>query len=125
VSNNVKKSGGDVLSVPDVFSIRVGANFSLNKWAFSAGLRDEGVPVNDLIGGSNGARRAGFNLSLEPGILYKMKKVSLYTYIPFIVSRKIKQNVPDKIISQLTGIYTLSAGGSGDYQVFAGALFKL
>lgn len=125
VSDIAKKSGGDVMSVPDVFSIRAGANFSVDKWSFSAGLRDEGIPVHDLVGGSNGTRRAGYNLSIEPGILYKMKKVSLYTYIPFIVSRKIKQNVPDKIVSQLTGVYTLSAGGSGDYQVFAGALFKL
>lgn len=125
VPDIVKKSGGDVLSVPDVFSIRAGANFNFNKWAFSAGLRDEGVPVYDLIGGSNGTRRAGYNLSAEPGILYKMKKVSFYTYIPFIVAREIKQNVPDKIVSKLTGVYTVSAGGSGDYQVFVGALFKL
>lgn len=125
VSDLAKKSGGDVMSVPDVYSIRAGVNFNLGDWAFSAGLRDEGIPVHDLVGGSNGTRRAGYNLSVEPGILYKLKKISLYTYVPFIVSRSIKQNVPDKIVTRLTGNYTLSAGGSGDYQVFVGALFKL
>lgn len=121
----VKKAGGDVLSVPDVYSIRAGAYFNINKWAFSAGIRDEGIPVRDLVGGSNGTRRAGYNFSLEPGILYKMKRVSLYSYVPFIVSRAITQNVPDKNVTRLTGVNTVGPGGSGDYQLFFGALFKL
>jgi len=54
-----------------------------------------------------------------------MNKVSLYTYVPFIVSRAIKQNVPDKQLSKFSGVYTVSPGGSGDYQLFFGALFKL
>ena len=118
-------TGSDVNSVPDIYSMRIGANFNYNKWAFSAGLRDEGAPVNDLFGSSNGVRRAGYTLSVEPGILYKMKKVTLYAYIPFTVSHSIKQNMPDKIQSKITGVYTVGAGGSGDYQVFIGAQFKL
>lgn len=121
----VTKSGGAEVSVADVFSMRAGANFNLIKWAFSLGLRDEGSPVHDLIGGSNGTRRAGYTLSVEPGIIYKMKKVSFYGYVPLIVSHSIKQNVPDKNMTKLTGVYTVSPGGSGDYQVFIGALFKL
>ncbi|MEO6220611.1 MAG: hypothetical protein ABIO81_09305 [Ginsengibacter sp.] len=35
----VKKASGDVMSVPDGYSIRAGAYFNVNKWAFSAGLR--------------------------------------------------------------------------------------
>ena len=102
-----------------------GANFNLTKWAFSLGLRDEGAPVHDFVGGSNGTRRAGYSLSVEPGILYKMKKASLYAYVPVIVAHSIKQNVPDKNMTKLTGVYTVGAGGSGDYQVFIGVRFKL
>jgi hypothetical protein len=119
------RAGAVELSVPDVYAIRAGANFNFGQWAFSAGIRDEGIPVHDLLGQSNGVRRAGYNLSAEPGLLYKMKKVTLYSYVPFIVSRAIKQNVPDKNLTELTGVYTVGAGGSGDYQLFVGAVFKL
>ncbi len=114
-----------ILSVPDQYSLRGGINFNIKKWGLSAGLRYEGIPANDLIGGSEGTRRAGYNFSVEPGIVYKMKKVSLYTYVPFIVDRKIVQNVPDKFKTKYLGTYTVSSGGSGDYQVFVGAQFKL
>jgi hypothetical protein len=114
-----------ILSVPDQFSIRLGAYFNIKNWAFSAGIRNEGSPVEDLVGGSEGVRRAGHNLSVEPGVIYKMKKASVYAYVPFIVQRKINQNVPDKFKSKYTGVNTVSPGGSGNYQVFAGVLFKL
>ncbi|WP_276500479.1 hypothetical protein [Terrimonas pollutisoli] len=114
-----------IMSVPDQFSMRVGAYYNLKNWAFSAGIRNEGSPVEDLVGDSEGVRRAGHNLSVEPGIIYKMKKASIYAYVPIIVERKISQNVPDKFKSRYTGIKTVSPGGSGNYQVFAGVLFKL
>jgi hypothetical protein len=114
-----------ILSVADQFSIRAGAYFNLKNWSFSAGIRNEGSPVEDLFGGSEGIRRAGHNLSIEPGILYKMKKASIYAYVPFIIDRKISQNVPDKFKTKYTGTYTVSPGGSGNYQVFLGVLFKL
>lgn len=114
-----------ILSVADQFSIRVGAYYNIKKWAFSAGLRNEGSPVEDLIGGSEGTRRAGHNLSVEPGILYKMKKTSIYAYVPIMIERKISQNVPDKIKTKYLGTNFVSAGNSGNYQVFVGILFKL
>ena len=111
--------------MPDVYSLRGGAYLNLKKFTLSLGLRDEGVPVRDVIGGSNFLRRPGHNLSLEPGILYKMKTTSVYAYVPAIISRKIKQNIPDAMATQLTGVYKIGQGGSGDYQVFLGVLFKL
>jgi hypothetical protein len=103
--------------------MRAGANFNLTKWAFSLGIRDEGVPVHDLIGSSNGTRRAGYTTSVEPGIAYKLKNATLYAYVPYIVSHAINQNVPDKNVSNITGVYTVGAGGSGDYQIFVGVQF--
>lgn len=119
------KTGGNVNSVPDQYSIRAGIDFNFKRLLFSAGLRHEGTPVYDLIGGSNGYRRAGYNLSVEPGILYKMKKGSVYAYIPIIVSRNIKQTVPDKKESEITNEYVVKMGGSPNYLLFVGASFKL
>jgi|ERR1017187_344849 hypothetical protein len=124
-SDLLKKSNGDAVSVNDVFSMRIGANYNLAKWAFSLGLRDEGAPVHDLIGGSNGTRRAGYTLSVEPGILYKLKSATIYAYVPVIVGHAIRQNVVDKNMTRLTGVYTIGMGGSGDYQVFVGVLIKI
>jgi hypothetical protein len=85
-------------------------------------MRDEGAPVYDLIGGSNGLRRPGNNVSVEPGIIYNWKKTSVYFYMPFFVSHEIKKSVPDKLNPNqaVTG-----PGGSGDYLIFLGVQFRL
>jgi hypothetical protein len=114
-----------VLSVSDQYSLRAGIDYSLKNWSFSLGIRDEGTPVNDLLGGSEGIRRAGHNLSIEPGIVYKMKSISFYTYVPVIVGRETKQTLPDLFKTKYTNTYTLTQGGFADYIVFVGALFKL
>jgi len=114
-----------VSSVPDVYSWRIGGSFNYKNLAFSAGLREDGIPVNDLIGESNGVRRPGYNFSVEPGLTYNLPKASLYLYVPFIVSREIKQANPDAKITEITGTYTAGAGGSGDCQVILGVQFML
>jgi hypothetical protein len=114
-----------VTSVADVYSIRAGASINFNKFSLSLGVRDEGVPVYDLLGGSQGVRRPGYNLSIEPGIVYNMKSISVYSYVPVIVSRGTKQNVPDKYKSGVTDTYIISPGGFANYLVFAGISFRL
>ena len=118
------KTSSDVNSVPDIFSMRAGFSFNLEKISLSVGLRKEGIPVYDLAGGSNGNRRAGYNLSVEPGVVYKMKNLSLYVYLPIIMTRKIKQSVPDKLASDITGVETITQGGFGNFLVFVGAQLK-
>ena len=113
------------ISVPDVFSIRAGLNINPNHFSFSAGIRDEGTPVHDLIGGSNGARRAGYYFSVEPGVLYRMKKATAFAYVPVVVKRDIRQNVADKNISKITNVYTVGPGGSANYMILADVSFKL
>jgi len=119
------QTGGDVYSVPDVYSVRGGLNIDFKKLDISAGLRADGVPYNDVIGDNYGLRRPGHNLSIEPGVLYKMKTISLYAYVPIIISRKVVQDPSDAKATQYTGVYRAGAGGSGNYYVFVGALFKL
>jgi hypothetical protein len=119
------KNGSTVNSVPDQYTMRAGINASFNKIIASAGIRAEGIPVYDLIGGSNGNRRAGYNISFEPGVIYNFKKTSVIFYVPVMMKRATKQSVPDKIATEQTGNYTLMQGGFADYLVFVGASFKL
>jgi hypothetical protein len=121
---NQIKAGAVECSVPDVYSYRAGAFINLKKISFSAGIRNEGSPVYDLVGGSNGLRRAGYNLSVEPGIIYKMKTTTIYFYAPVVIDRRIKQNVPDKKMTELTGVNTVGPGGSPDYVLMAGISIK-
>jgi hypothetical protein len=122
---NLIKAGGDINSVPDQYSIRAGVDMKTKNFLFSAGMRMEGIPVADLIGGNNGFRRPGFNISAEPGIVYLMKNASVYFYFPIIISRETKQSFPDKRMSEFSGTYILGQGGFANYVIFVGAQFKL
>jgi hypothetical protein len=119
------RTGQTVTSVPDQYSLRAGVNIIAKQLIFSVGLRDEGIPVYDVFGGSEGIRRPGYNISVEPGVTYNMKTVSLYAYVPVFISHAILQSVPDKEVTKITGVYTNSYGGSGNYMIFLGAMFKL
>jgi len=77
------------------------------------------------LGGSEGVRRAGHNVSIEPGIIYKMKKMSFYTYVPIIFERETKQTLSDQFKSNRSCTYILIQSCFADYVVFVGALFKL
>ncbi len=114
-----------VNSVPDSYTARAGVNFSANKFIFSSGARIEGQPTNDILGTSNGSRRAGYTLSIEPGINYKLKSSILYVFVPLTAVRKTKQTVPDILRSEAEGKYFISSGGFADYMIFVGALFRL
>ena len=118
------KMGSVETSIPDFYSVRAGAFINLRNVSFSLGIRDDGSPVYDLVGGSNGDRRAGYNLSIEPGFLYKMKNMTFYIYLPIIIDRKINQNVPDKLATQITGVYTSRPGGTANVVMMAGVSFK-
>jgi hypothetical protein len=119
------KTLSTVTSVPDSYSWRVGGSAIVKKWIFSAGVRAEGVPVYDIIGKSDGIRRAGYNMSFEPGALFNLKKVSFYAYVPWYFKHEMYQVVPDKLASQYTGKYIATTGGTGNWMVIMGVLFKL
>jgi len=117
-------NGSDVMSVPDQFMIRAGVNYMVKKFSFALGLRDECLPVHDLVGGSNGFRRPGYIISVEPSISYKLKNVTAFINIPFAVKRDRTQSVPDKIRTKLTGVYTQGDAAFADYTFNAGFAVK-
>ena len=99
-------NGSNVMSVPDQYMARAGVSLQFNRLNVSAGVRDDCLPVHDLIGSSDGFRRPGFIISGEPGVTYVFNKISLYSYVPIAIVRDRTQSVPDKITTALTGVYT-------------------
>lgn len=88
-------------------------------------MRIEGVSAKDLIGGSNGFRRPGYVVSVEPVVGYKIKKTQLYLSVPYSVERNRTQSVPDKIRTQKTGVYAQGDAAFADYSINFGAVFSL
>jgi hypothetical protein len=106
VSASSIANGSNVMSVPDQYMARAGVSLQFNRLNVSAGVRDDCLPVHDLIGSSDGFRRPGFIISGEPGVTYVFNKISLYSYVPIAIVRDRTQSVPDKITTALTGVYT-------------------
>ena len=117
--------GTDVMSVPDQYMVRAGASYAVNGFSFSAGGRMECVPVYDLIGGSNGFRRPGYVISLEPVVAYKLHRAQIYLSVPYAVERARTQSVPDKIRSRITGTRAVGDAAFADYTINAGVAFRV
>lgn len=110
----------DIMSVPDQLMLRGGFNFIANKFTFSAGLRNECLPVHDLIGSSNGFRRPGYIISGEPGVTYAFKKFNVYAFVPIAITRNRTQSIPDKINTANSGKYTQGDAAFADYAMNIG-----
>jgi hypothetical protein len=117
--------GSDVMSVPDQYMLRAGANVNAGNFSLSGGLRMECVPVHDLIGGSNGFRRPGYVLSAEPVVAYKVHRAQFYVSVPYAIRRDRTQSVPDKIRSGLTGTFYNGDAAFADYTLNLGMTFAL
>jgi hypothetical protein len=63
------------VSAADEYLLQAGVAYMVARvhgLTVTGGLRKEGVPAHDLIGGSEGFRRPGYGVSLEPGVIYSM-----------------------------------------------------
>jgi hypothetical protein len=125
VSASAKKYNTDVMSVPDLFMARAGAALMVSSFTFSGGVRVEGLPSTDLIGGSRGFRRPGYIVSLEPSVTYVAKKISLNVSMPWAVKRNRTQSDSDKRQSIDTGTHKQGDAAFADYLVSAGITIKL
>jgi hypothetical protein len=117
--------GSDVMSVPDQYMARLGASLSIKKFVFSGGMRIDGIPAKDVVGGSNGFRRPGYTISAEPGVTYRTKKVSTFLSVPIALERNRIQSVPDKVRSDLTKTYYIGDAAFADYVINLGIAFNL
>src|SRR5688500_14523616 len=110
--------GEEVMSIADQFLARGGVAFPIPKVAnmtFSGGLRLEGVPVRDIIGGDAGFRRPGIAVSFEPAFNVIVKGKNAVTLsVPIAIYRNRFQSVPD----QARGAHGDAA--FADYLILAG-----
>jgi hypothetical protein len=93
-------------SVADQFAARAGVAYALiPKYgiAVSFGGRVEGVPSLDVLGKSEGFRRPGYIISIEPGISYMNKQNTFALNLPIATTRNRTRSYSD-----------LKYGGQGD-----------
>jgi len=85
-------------SVPDVYDARLGLAYAV--WpsagiSASLGARLDGMPVRDLIGGSEGYRDPGFILYLDPGASVSWGKETATLSVPVRLHGEFEKNVND------------------------------
>src|SRR5262245_6853774 len=92
--------GEEVMSIADQYLARGGIAFPIPRsvnMTFSGGIRLEGVPVRDIIGGDTGFRRPGIAISIEPAVNIIVKGKNAATLsVPVAIYRNRFQSVPDK-----------------------------
>lgn len=91
-------------SVADQFAASLGLNYGI--WpeaglSISLGGRIEGVPSHDVIGDSNGYRRPGYVVAMEPGLSYMYRHFNLNFNMPIALYRNRTKSVYD--LSDPTG----------------------
>ncbi len=90
--------GQGLMSVPDQYLFRAGAAHAVPKvrrMSLSLGARWEGVPAHDLIGSSEGFRRPGYIVSLDPGLMYSYRHTTLSVNGPWALARNREPSVPE------------------------------
>ena len=87
-----------VMSVADQYVYRAGVLLPFPKvhsMTWTMGIRGEGVPSTDLIGKSDGFRRPGYAISVEPGLNFTKGKDRWSFSVPIAVRRNRTRSVPD------------------------------
>lgn len=82
--------------------------------ALSMGGRMEGVPVRDAFGKSDGFRRPGYVISIEPGLTYERGRTMINVSGPWAMERNRKTSVADY------ANHTHGDAAFADYTVIAG-----
>lgn len=116
-----------VMSVTDQYLARVGLSYNLvPQWGLSLsfGPRIEGVPVEDLIGDSNGFRRPGYAISVEPGLSVNKGHWSFNVTAPVAFYRTREQSLPEKQITARTGFYNQGNASFADYVITSSISYR-
>lgn len=124
-SANSVKYFTSTMSVPDQYMARLGVNYMMKQFTFSAGARIEGLPSSDLAGGDKGFRRPGYVLSAEPVVSVDIKRVNLYLAVPFALERDRTQSNSDKLQSAATGTKVQGDAAFADYLINFGCTINL
>ena len=112
------------MSVPDQLMARGGVNYMANKFTFSGGVRIEGIPSSDLVGGDKGFRRPGYVISAEPVVAYQAKNFNVYASVPVALERNRTQSYSDKLRTEATGSHVQGDAAFADYSINVGFSFR-
>ncbi|MBN8679013.1 MAG: hypothetical protein J0M29_12365 [Chitinophagales bacterium] len=115
-------------SVADQFVARFGVNYGLlpkQGIAVGLGMRAEGIPSKDLIGGSKGFRRPGFIISVEPGVAVQRGNFIFTANVPYALYRKRTRSVADIAGgNDANGIPRNGDAAFADYSVNVGVAYR-
>ncbi len=117
-----------IMSVPDQYMARAGFSYAfggiVHGLSAAAGVRLEGIPVHDIIGGSGDFRRPGYIWNIEPAVNYSLKKFSAFASVPVAFVRNRTQSVTDKENSVKYNKHVQGDAAFADYSISAGIAFK-
>ena len=115
-----------IMSVADQYFIRAGAQYTINgKFNIGLGARLEGIPVEDLLGKSEGFRRPGYIVSAEPGVGYSVGPHLLNLNVPIALIRNRTQSVTDKETELATGNPRHGDAAFADYLISVTYAYQL
>lgn len=113
-----------IMSVADQYMARIGFQYNfigtLKGLSGSIGGRIEGIPVEDILGGSKGFRRPGYVVSVEPGLVLQQKKSLFFLTVPVALERNRTRSVTDKEASITSGTYRHGDAAFADYAINLG-----
>ncbi|MCU1322500.1 MAG: hypothetical protein JWM43_2149 [Acidobacteriaceae bacterium] len=93
------RSGAEgIMSATDQYLFRGGLSRHvpyIRGLAASFGGRMEGIPVRDAFGSSNGFRRPGYIISIDPGLQYQHSRTMFALNAPWAVQRNRRASVTD------------------------------
>ena len=92
------RAGEAIMSVTDQFALRAGVFYpvkAVHGLGLILGGRGEGIPVRDLVGESDGFRRPGYVISVEPGVSYMLGNVTGTLNVPFALVRNRTRSLTD------------------------------
>ena len=118
------RNGNMEFSCPDQYAARLGLNYMYKKVSFYGGARLEGVNAFDLIGGSEGYRRPGYAISIEPGISINQNSFTFLFTMPWAIYRNRIQSFDDIKITEDSGVYKHGDAAFADYLINLGISYK-
>ncbi|HEX5167564.1 MAG TPA: hypothetical protein VFW11_00220 [Cyclobacteriaceae bacterium] len=91
-------------SVADQFLFRLGGRYVIKNFQVGLGGRIEGIPAKDAIGDSDGFRRPGHIISVEPAAIYTLhNKHTFGISVPVALYRNRTKNTIDIQSTEITG----------------------
>ena len=91
------------MSVPDQLFVRAGARYMIKQFQLGIGGRMEGIPTRDIIGKTDGFRRPGYIVSLEPSALVNLGKHVVGVNVPIALYRNRTKSVADQRLQDQNG----------------------